>query len=279
MEEKEKEQGCSYGEEEEEARPYFSVFGEMKKEEEGLGGNRPGSRAQHGLNEGWAVREKERRGRSPSWVAAELGQAQHEDGKRRGKGRRRPAVKPKPNLRDGKEWERREDEGNSATLRLTLNSSFISQTVGNVTAIMNEHRPDCVPKDQWISLETYWISDKGKTVNVVEPSRAHDMTNEKLSLLPGGKEVTNGNVIWEGDVYSQVMKEVIGEESREHLDDDLDQYSKKMEFLEAENKRLQDKLTRLEGQQTEVLDEIARLRALVDDSLMDGAAPSNSIET
>jgi len=33
---------------------------------------------------------------------------------------------------------------------------------GNVTAIMNDHRPECVPKDQWISLVTYWTSDKGK---------------------------------------------------------------------------------------------------------------------
>ena len=52
-----------------------------------------------------------------------------------------------------------------------------------------------------------------------------------------------------------------------------------MEFIEVENKRLQDKLIRLEGQQIEVLVEIARLRALVDDSMMDDATPSNSIET
>ncbi|KAJ8433502.1 hypothetical protein Cgig2_018036 [Carnegiea gigantea] len=215
---------------------------------------------------------------------------------------------------------------------------------GNVTAIMNEHRPDCVPKDQWISLVTYWISDEGKshnifllslmnlcynvlywTVNGVEPSRAHiyvdthkdrktrpapmdekskkamDMINEKLSQLPGGKEVTNGIVAWEGDIYSQVMTKVIGEERRgrvcglglgpsslvslsssqcgEHLDDDHDQCSERMEFLEAENKQLRDKLTRLEGQQTEVLAQIARLRALVDDSMTDDATPSNSIRT
>ena len=40
------------------------------------------------------------------------------------------------------------------------------------------------------------------------------MINEKLSQLPGGKEVTNGNVAWEGDVYSQVMNKVIGHERR-----------------------------------------------------------------
>ena len=49
-----------------------------------------------------------------------------------------------------------------------------------------------------------------------------------------------------------------------------------MESLEAE---LQDKLTRFERQQTEVLAEIARLRALVDDSMTDDAASSNSIWT
>jgi len=127
------------------------------------------------------------------------------------------------------------------------------------------------------------------------------MINEKLSQLLGGKEVTNGNVAWEGDIYSQVMKEVIGEERRgrvrglglgpsclaslsstqygEHLDDDHDQCSERMEFLEAKNKRLQDKLTHLEGQQTEVLAEIARLRALVDDNMTDDATPSNSMAT
>ncbi|KAJ8423524.1 hypothetical protein Cgig2_019839 [Carnegiea gigantea] len=167
-----------------------------------------------------------------------------------------------------------------------LNSSIMSQTA---------KIPNCVPKDQWISLVTYWIFDKGKTVNGVEPSRAHvyidthndrktrpppmdekskkavDMINKKLS----GKEVTNGSVAWEGDICSQVMKEVIGEERRglgpsslaslslsqcgEHLDDDHDQCSERMELLEAENKRLQDKLTHLKGQQIEVLAEIARL--------------------
>jgi len=37
---------------------------------------------------------------------------------------------------------------------------------GNVIALMSEQRPDCVPKDQWVSLVIYWISGKGK-VNVV----------------------------------------------------------------------------------------------------------------
>lgn len=133
-----------------------------------------------------------------------------------------------------------------------------------------------------------------QSVNGVEPSRAHvyadthkdrktrptpmdkkskqavDMIKEKLSQLPGGKEVTNGNVALEGDVFSQVMKEVVGEERRGQVrglglvpsslasisstqcgeqqdDDDHDQCSERMEFLEAENQRLQDKVTRLEG--------------------------------
>ncbi|KAJ8429757.1 hypothetical protein Cgig2_001254 [Carnegiea gigantea] len=137
---------------------------------------------------------------------------------------------------------------------------------GNVTAIMNEHRPDCVPKDQWISLATYWISNKGKTVNGVEPLRAHACvdTHKDRKTRPAPMDekpkVDKWECCLEGDVYSQVMEEVMGEERRgrvrglglgpsslaslsstqcgEHLDDDLDQYSGKMEFLEAENIRL-----------------------------------------
>ena len=41
-----------------------------------------------------------------------------------------------------------------------------------------------------------------------------DMIKEKLSHLPGGKEVTNGNIVWEGDGYSQVMNKLVGEERR-----------------------------------------------------------------
>ncbi|KAJ8435606.1 hypothetical protein Cgig2_016430 [Carnegiea gigantea] len=156
---------------------------------------------------------------------------------------------------------------------------------------MNEYRPDCVPKDQWISLVTYWISNKVKNVNRVEPSRAYvyvdthkdrktrpapmdekskqavvNMINEKLSQLQGGKEVTNGNVAWEA-------------QRGEHLMMIYNQCSERMEFLEAKNKRLQDKLTSLKGQQNEVLAKIARLRAVGDNSMTDDATPSNSIRT
>ncbi|KAJ8420920.1 hypothetical protein Cgig2_018387 [Carnegiea gigantea] len=167
---------------------------------------------------------------------------------------------------------------------------------GNVSAIMNRHRPDCVPKDQWISLVTYSISDKGKTVNGVEPSRAHVYvdTHKDRKTRPAPMDEKSKQAV-------VIMKEVVGEERRgrvlglglgpsslaalsstqyrKHLDDGHDQCNERIEFLEAENKRLQDKLIRLEGQQTEVLAEIARLRALVDDSMTNGATLSNSIQT
>ena len=41
------------------------------------------------------------------------------------------------------------------------------------------------------------------------------MIKEKLSQLTGDKEVTNGNVAWEDDVYSQVMNKVVGDERRD----------------------------------------------------------------
>ena len=50
-----------------------------------------------------------------------------------------------------------------------------------------------------------------------------------------------------------------------------------MEFLESMNQRLHDKVTHLEGQQAKVLAELARLRALVDESMMSDATPSTSI--
>ena len=57
---------------------------------------------------------------------------------------------------------------------------------GNVTAIMNEHRPDCVPKDQWISLVTYWISDKGKvnaTILLILWQHTTIMNDLKLGIV------------------------------------------------------------------------------------------------
>jgi len=108
--------------------------------------------------------------------------------------------------------------------------------------------------------------------------------------------VTNGNVAWEGDVYSQLMNNVTGEERRgrfrglglgpsslasisstqcgEFMDDDHDQCNDRVEYLESADQRLQGKLTHLEGQQAEVLAELARLRAYVDESRMSDATPS-----
>jgi len=63
----------------------------------------------------------------------------------------------------------------------------------------------------------------------------------------------------------------------EFMDDDHDQCNERMEYLESANQRLQDKLTLLEGQQAEVLAELARLRAYVDESRMSDATPSTSV--
>ena len=50
-----------------------------------------------------------------------------------------------------------------------------------------------------------------------------------------------------------------------------------MEYLESANQRLQDKVTHLEGQQAEVLAELAKLRALLDENIMSAATPTTSI--
>ena len=61
------------------------------------------------------------------------------------------------------------------------------------------------------------------------------------------------------------------------IDDDHDECNEKMKFLESMNQRLQDKVTHREGQQAKVLAELARLRALVDESMMSHVTPSTSI--
>ncbi|XP_056685591.1 uncharacterized protein [Spinacia oleracea] len=114
----------------------------------------------------------------------------------------------------------------------------------------------------------------------VKSKQAVDMINEKMSQLPGGKEITNGIVAWDGDIYSQVMKEVIGPERRgyvrgigrcptsltsishtqhqdEHLDDnDHDACDEKIEHLYTE-------LTRMHEKQAQTEKELAMLKALL----------------
>ena len=50
---------------------------------------------------------------------------------------------------------------------------------------MNEHKPECVPKDQWISFVTYWISDKGKvnaTILLILWHHTAIMNDHKLGI-------------------------------------------------------------------------------------------------
>ncbi|KAJ8420103.1 hypothetical protein Cgig2_002559 [Carnegiea gigantea] len=189
----------------------------------------------------------------------------------------------------GKKW---------SNFKADLKLEHYEPNCGNVSAIMNEHRPDCVSKDQWISLVTYWISDKGKTVNGVEPSRAHvyvdtlkDRKTRPAPMDEKSKQVvvrhdkretkSNFQVVKRLQMGMLLEKEVVGEGRRgrvrglglglsslaslsstqcgEHLDDDHDQCSERMEFLERRIK--------------------AWLRALVNDSMIDGATLSNSIGT
>ncbi|KAJ8437496.1 hypothetical protein Cgig2_007473 [Carnegiea gigantea] len=124
-------------------------------------------------------------------------------------------------------------------------------------------------------------------------SEEFNMIKEKLGQLLGDKEVTTGNVTWEGDVYSQERRgrvhglglgpssfaSLSSTQCGEQLDDVHDQCSEKMEFLEAENKRLLDKVKRLESQQTERLAKLARLRALDDDIMTYDVTPSTTIGT
>jgi len=49
-----------------------------------------------------------------------------------------------------------------SNFKVNLKLEHYEPYCGNLIAIMNDHRPECVPKDQWISLVTYRISDKGK---------------------------------------------------------------------------------------------------------------------
>lgn len=100
-----------------------------------------------------------------------------------------------------------------------------------------------------------------------------------MSQLPGGKEITNGIVAWDGDIYSHVTKEVIGPERRgyvrgigrcptsltsishtqhqdEHLDDnDHDACDEKLEHMQIE-------LTRMREKQAQNEKELAMLKAL-----------------
>ncbi|KAJ8430383.1 hypothetical protein Cgig2_032122 [Carnegiea gigantea] len=65
----------------------------------------------------------------------------------------------------------------------------------NVTAIMNEHRPNC-PSRAHVYVDTH-KDRKTRPIPMDEKSK-QDVVEMFNILLPGGKQVTNGNVAWEG---------------------------------------------------------------------------------
>ncbi|KAJ1391691.1 putative transposase, Ptta/En/Spm, plant [Sesbania bispinosa] len=91
-----------------------------------------------------------------------------------------------------------------------------------------KNRPYRIPRDQWTGLVSYWVSDKGKAKDGVEPTRAEvfilthkkrkdgrpldeesakalDILQEKLSNGERSDEQPPSGVAWEGDVFSQVL--------------------------------------------------------------------------
>ncbi|XP_074316513.1 uncharacterized protein LOC141652804 [Silene latifolia] len=220
----------------------------------------------------------------------------------------------------GRKWSNFKDE---------LKNDFYEPNRGNVSNVLNA-KPNDIPRDQWISLVTYWSSTKGKersdknrrsrecqvmvhtvgsksfvcvieeqTVDGVPPSRAHvflethkdrktvpapmdekskqavEMINEKLNDMPNNKEVTNGAVAWDGDIYSQVMiNKIIGPErkgrvrgfgkgpsalpsttcnaNKEGFDDDHILCNEKIKLLESEVKKVNDICVKIQEDSLEV---------------------------
>ena len=112
------------------------------------------------------------------------------------------------------------------------------------------------------------------------------MIIEKLSQLPNGVEETNGSVVWEGDVYSQVLNVVIGPErnnqvrgigrtpkpfkflshvqDKTYFEDDHDVCIEKMECLLKKMKdNFEDKLRENANAQAMMYNEIKMLKEVV----------------
>ncbi|KAH0765129.1 hypothetical protein KY285_001000 [Solanum tuberosum] len=92
-----------------------------------------------------------------------------------------------------------------------------------------KNRPSRVPRDQWSGLVSYWLSDKAKTSNGIEPTRAEvfllthkkrvdgrpldddlakaiEMINEDISNSEGSTDQPPHRVPRKGDVYSQALE-------------------------------------------------------------------------
>uniref|UniRef100_A0A3Q7G619 Reverse transcriptase Ty1/copia-type domain-containing protein n=1 Tax=Solanum lycopersicum TaxID=4081 RepID=A0A3Q7G619_SOLLC len=91
-----------------------------------------------------------------------------------------------------------------------------------------KNRPSHIPRDQWSCLISYWLSEKTKAIDGIDPTLAKvyvltltkrkvdrpldeessnvvNMMKEKLVNGETSEEQSHGNVAWEGDVYSQVL--------------------------------------------------------------------------
>ncbi|XP_056697171.1 uncharacterized protein [Spinacia oleracea] len=118
--------------------------------------------------------------------------------------------------------------------------------------------------------------------------QAVELINGKLSKLPNGVEETNGKVAWEGDIYSQVMSIIVGPEKKGQVrglgrcpkslssvssnqerdyHDDHDICDERIQFLECELKRVQEKSAQLEKDNAESLtqmkEDVKLLKALL----------------
>ncbi|XP_070010995.1 uncharacterized protein [Nicotiana sylvestris] len=94
--------------------------------------------------------------------------------------------------------------------------------------LLLKNRPSRIPRDQWSGLVAYWLSDKAKAVNGIEPTRAQvfilthtkrkdgrpldddsvkaiEMINERTNNSESSTGQPPRGVAWEGDVYSQVF--------------------------------------------------------------------------
>ncbi|XP_049399805.1 uncharacterized protein LOC125863874 [Solanum stenotomum] len=134
--------------------------------------------------------------------------------------------------------------------------------------VLLKNRPSRIPRDQWSGLVSYWLFDKAKAENGVEPTRAEvfllthkkradsrpmdddstkDMINEKMSNSEGPTDQPPHHVAWKGDVYSQVLgNERSGYGSRSSFGN-IDQEDSSNDVVQ----RLEHEITKLKAKQNE----------------------------
>ncbi|XP_074302928.1 uncharacterized protein LOC141637265 [Silene latifolia] len=141
--------------------------------------------------------------------------------------------------------------------------------------VIEEQTVDGVPPSRaHVFLETHKDRKTEPAAMDEKSKQAVDMINEKLNDMPNNKEVTNGAVAWNGDIYSQVINEIIGPERKgrvrglgkgptslpsitcnvntEESYGDHTICNKKIEFLECELKKVNDKCVKIQEDNIEV---------------------------